>query len=108
MLAKQFSFKLRKDTEFFSQASKTRIHPFLVFLNISDKGFSIVVLIPKRVVALATKRNRIKRLLYQELQQHIHILEKKKMNCVLVLRSPLHETEISGAVQRIRNYIESI
>jgi ribonuclease P protein component len=108
MLAKQFNFKLRSDREFFSNASKTRLHPFTVFLQEVPSSFAITILVPKRVVALATKRNRIKRLLYQELQKHLDALQELHLHCVIVLQSQIPDQKVSIAVDKLKMYLTAV
>lgn len=60
MLPKQYSFKLRQQRGFFDKAQRVFSRYFTLFFVPSDR-FGVVVVIPKKVVTLATGRNALKR-----------------------------------------------
>lgn len=60
MLPKQYSFKLRQERGFFDKAQKVFSRYFTLFY-IPAERFGFVVVVPKKHVSLATKRNALKR-----------------------------------------------
>lgn len=60
MLPKQYSFKLRRQRGFFDKAQRVFSRYFTLFVVPAEK-FGFVVVVPKKVVRLATGRNALKR-----------------------------------------------
>lgn len=60
MLPKQYSFKLRRQRGFFDKAQRVFSRYFTLFY-VPAQTFGVVVVIPKKVVKLATGRNKLKR-----------------------------------------------
>lgn len=60
MLPKQYSFNLRRERGFFDKAQKVFSRYFTLFY-IPSESFGMTIVVPKKRVSLATKRNALKR-----------------------------------------------
>lgn len=101
MLASQYRFKVRQQNAFFQEALKQRIQSIVLLSKKNDSGFCVTCIVPKKVVALATKRNRIKRLLYQEIQDNLKELQKLSVSIVLIVQRPIDESTCSRQLELI-------
>jgi ribonuclease P protein component len=101
MIPQQYKLRLRAQKDFFEHAQKLRARNFSVFYQENQHGLQLTVLVPKRVIALATERNRIKRRIYQELQKNIVTLEKMTLSLVLVLQQKIVEQELEKSIHSI-------
>ena len=79
MLSKKYRFHSRGGVRFVYQKGKTIRRPgmSLVFLN-NERGFTrVAVVVSKKVVKSAVKRNRIRRRVYEALRLNFDLVPKK-------------------------------
>lgn len=101
MLASQYRFKVRKQNAFFQEALKQRLQSIVLLSKKNNSGFCVTCIVPKKVIALATRRNRIKRLLYQEIQAHLEELQKISVSTVLIVQRPIDKNACQTQLQLI-------
>lgn len=104
MLSKQKKLQLRKYPEFFSQAKRLFNPLFTIFYNQNPDGFLITVVVPKKVASKATKRNRLRRVVYAQIEESYEKLEGKKLSVAIVLKTnsaKITENELKQEVLKV-------
>ncbi len=108
MLAKNHKLQLRSNTNFFTEAQRTRIPNFLVYYQKTSQNLQVIVIIPKKIVSSAAERNTAKRFIYTVLQKNWKDLEKLQLAIVLVLQNRIThkdsdkiQSELSNSLQKI-------
>jgi ribonuclease P protein component len=105
MLPHSLRFPLRHSKTFFQDAQKTASPPFLFYIVKNKAGVSAraAVIVPKKVSLKAVVRNKIKRLVYQQLSSTLPHLESIDV-VVYVLR--LFDEKHSRALDQIPKFLE--
>lgn len=85
MISRKYFLYLRKQPNFFFQARKQYSDLFLIFSKKSDSPHYVVI-VPKKTVQLATKRNECKRKIYSLIQKLILSYELKDYDFAIVLK----------------------
>lgn len=108
MLNKQFKLDLRKENDFFLNCKKVHT-PYFSFFYLPSNNFQATVIVSKKVVLLATKRNEIKRKFRNALKFLLNDLIKFKIKLAIIVHprgTKLSKSEIAEQiiknVQKIR------
>jgi ribonuclease P protein component len=77
MLPKQLRFPLRQSKTFFHDARRVVSPPFLIYYQENSAGATAqaAVIVPKKVSKKAVERNRLKRIVHQELSSTLPFLQ---------------------------------
>lgn len=114
MLPKHFKLDLREKRDFFSLCKKKFSKDFSFFYQVNEnEGLKITVVIPKKIVKLATKRNWERRRIFTALEEIIKNsvrakeIKESNLNLVIVLKKSIKEQNLENLVENIeRNLIE--
>jgi len=95
MLPKKNRLFLRQDRTIFLKGKRLNFNHLRVYTYPSQVGTRFSLVIPKKVVALATKRNRLKRIIYQEVYNCLkkHRFKTANVKLVFYLKKPVLEEE---------------
>lgn len=85
MLPKWRKLNLRQHPDFFRLA-KRLYFPFFTIFYTSGVEFLITVVVPKKVSLKATKRNYLRRVVYEEIKAYIEDFQDKKIHIAIVLK----------------------
>ena len=88
MLAKHRRVELRKIRNFFNEASKVRCEGFFIFHKPNSDHLRVSVVVPKKQAALATQRAKIKRYIYQAIQEKLPTIGGWRISMVIVVANP--------------------
>lgn len=114
MLPKHFKLDLRKKRDFFSLCKKKFSKDFSFFYQVNEnEGLKIAVVIPKKIVKLATKRNWERRRIFSVLEEIIKNsvsakkIKESNLNLVIVLKNSTKDQDLENLAKNIeRNLIE--
>ncbi len=101
MLKKSNRLNLRKSGDFFLNARKYQGRSFLFYYQLGSGKFALVI--PKKVVAKAVKRNRLKRVLKNKLEFLLN-RQRYNLNGVFILKKsslPLDEDYLKKELEEI-------
>lgn len=101
MLAKHQKLQLRQEKEFFKKAQRLVRQPFIVYIAHTHNTPSFTVVVPKRIATKATQRNRIKRVIYQIIQERLQTSTLKNVAVALVLQRQTSDEQLSEVVNTI-------
>jgi len=99
MLSKRKKLLLREKKNFFIQAKKIRLD-FLHFFYLKDGQGQFIVIVPKKIVKQAVKRNKIKRIFYFYINS---FLKENKCNGsgVFILKRVIKKDKIKDQVYKL-------
>lgn len=107
MLNRQWRLDLRTETDFFSQCKKVHTPYFSLFYTPSDT-FQAVVIVTKKVCALATQRNTVKRRFKSALQNLLVKLSGLKIKIAIVVHAKGVSLSVPEIAQHIENNVQKI
>ena len=93
MVSRRFRLLLRKERGFFSIARRISNEYFQCFYTQSSETPQVAVLVSKKVVLLATKRNQVKRKVKNALQQELQSLLSCPVRVVIVVKRSVVELQ---------------
>lgn len=107
MLTKQFRFNLREETDFFDKCKKVH-SPYFSFFYKPSENFQVTIIVSKKVLKLATKRNSTKRIYRQAIQSNLDNLIKFKIKLVIVVHTQGTMLSVSEIAQQIEKNVQKI
>lgn len=129
MLPRKNRLNLRQHPDFFNQASRYYAHLFTVFYRFSDqlneaeqvkenldKNLVAAVVVPKKAVKLATKRNRLRRVLAGALLELINSdsftdlkkLKTNKLELAVVGKKELEQADYEQILTELQQFFDKI
>jgi len=133
MLPRKNRLNLRQHPDFFNQASRYYAHLFTVFYRFSDqlneaeqveenldknldKNLVAAVVVPKKAVKLATKRNRLRRVLSGALLELINSdsftdlkkLKTNKLEMAVVGKKELEQADYAQILTELQQFFDKI
>ncbi len=105
MLPKQHRLLLRKHVNFFSEAKRAWSTNLIFFTRPSNTTFTTTVIVPKKIEALATKRNLLKRKISTSLLQVISEITVP-LEMVVVAKASAKNTTTTALALEIKKFLE--
>ncbi len=85
MLLKVSRLKLRQQKDFFTSANKIYSPLFTLFIKKNTDNFRTAIIVPKKAIKLASKRNKVKRQIQNMINERYFSLKNKKISVVIVI-----------------------
>lgn len=102
MLSKQLKLDLRSKKDFFSSCNRKHSQFFSFFYKKNNnEGLKVSVIVPKKILKLATKRIEVKRKVYASLALLISEQKEKSIDLALVVNKKAINLEVSELKKRI-------
>lgn len=101
MLSKHQKLQLRQEKEFFTEATRTVIHPFLVYIQHNQEVPRFTVIVPKRVVTQSTQRNKLKRQIYQVIQDRLKENAFAAVSVAFVVNRPASQEQLQQVTNQV-------
>ncbi len=88
MLAKHHKVQLRADQDFFGNSARTKVGGALIYYQPNEDHFRASVIVAKKHANLASAREKIKRQIYQIIQDLLPQIRVWKISVVIVVFDP--------------------
>lgn len=108
MFPQKYKLNLRSKVDFFDEAQKLRIGLFTVFIRGTAEDSKLIVVVPKRTLALSSARNETKRVVYQQLARQIPRLSKLKLNIAIIVQRPIPSGTVDRLVSELVTNLERV
>ncbi len=101
MFPQKYKLTLRSLPSFFDEARRSQSGPFTIFTREQTTSSRCVVIVPKRVVKLATGRNATKRLVYTHLEAQFARIAPLNQSVVLIVQRPLSAEMVEKQLEQL-------
>lgn len=108
MLPKWRKLNLRQHPDFFKRAKRLYFLSSTLFYLENPKGFLVTAVVPKKVVPKATRRNYLRRVIYQVIAENLKLAENKNFSIAIILKKQVIEDDFSVFKKEIIEILNKI
>lgn len=110
MLPKRRKLNLRQHPHFFNLAKRQffRFSTLFYLSDVNASGPLVTVVVPKKVSAKASRRNYLKRVVYQLIYNHFYKIQDKKVFVAIILKPKANEIEVLELKKEVTGILEKI
>lgn len=110
MLPRRRKLNLRQHPRFFSLAKRQYFSSSTLFYlaDASVGGFLITVVVPKKVSTKASRRNYLRRVVYQLISDHLREIQDKNIFAAIVLRPEANKIDVLELKKEVVGILKKI